>query len=162
MVQLIEVTFHNVIPEDDRDMIYENGVWSEMETTPYIFVGDPEENIANLINPDEIVIPMRRISIKYGCGDENNLWRLDSDTQYGFTREYLARSMVEIYRHIYCLTSYEDKHKLCYLSGIVKREMFAPFGQYGPNNPFCGGLDYIAVHTLTQVKDNIFEMQYDT
>lgn len=91
MASKIEVRFSSVTLDDGIRTI-----------SPYISLADPEDDIAAQKAPNELVIPLGTIRIRYDYPLENEvIHEYLADRDEGFTRAYLARIISDEYKKIY-------------------------------------------------------------
>jgi hypothetical protein len=68
----------------------------------YIDVENPDEDIKNQQYPEEIVIPMKKIQIKYEYPLlKSKIFEYEAKNEFGFTRAELAEKVCEGYQKIY-------------------------------------------------------------
>lgn len=81
---------------------------SKEDPSPYVHLADPKDDIANMLEPDEIVIHKKKIRIKFDYPiDSEPVFLLEAPAgSAGFSRAQLAYTVSKIYQYIY-----EDEDK---------------------------------------------------
>lgn len=132
----------------------------ELDNSDYghIHLADPTETVRHLKNPDEIVIPMRKIIIIIDYPLENPVrFELNSKSDYGFDRAELAEKISLAYQKIY-----REEYEAVGDPGTVTPFMFnraTSSGPYGIWGHYIDDLDLIEVE---QIENNIFGLSVDS
>ena len=131
--------------------------WNKNNTSPYISVASPSRDIAAQRNPNDIVINMKEIKVKYTYPlTHSEILTFNADNDTAFTRSELARKICEGYKFIYD-TEHAAVSDPGHLPGMLNRKRSqGPYGIWGHD---IGDLD---LHTVEQVNDNYFTLWVDS
>ena len=134
----------------------------EDNVSPYISLENPEEDIQGQRFPDEVVIPLPKIRVRYDYPLETEtILSFDADTPAGFTRAHLARQIAAGYHRIY-----QEEEAVVgnpgHIPGMMNRKRSrGPYGIWGHD------LGDLVLAGATQVaasgKDSdLFELEVDS
>ncbi len=114
-----------------------------------INISDPDEDFEALVNPDEVVIPMKTIKIiyDYPLDDTSIFETYEADTSEGFTCLFLVKKIVEGYKQIY-----ETEKEATGSSKIPSK------GSYG----LYTEIDSLLLQSVKQMRNDVFVLGIDT
>ena len=93
-----DVTFAVILPKAKA-----GAYGSKEEPSPYVHLKDPKDDIANMLEPDEIVVHKKKIYIKFDYPiDSEPVFILEAPQgSSGFSRAQIAYTVSKIYQYIY-------------------------------------------------------------
>ena len=140
---MITVNFKSYQAEDDSDE------WS------YIHVADPDHDIKNQVDPDEIVINMNKIYVRYTYPLTNHVI-LEFTADNGFTRAELAKKVCAGYKQIY------DEEEISGKPGYIRPGCLNRATSHGPYGIWGHVIDDLVLYEVVQIQDNLFELGVDS
>lgn len=112
-----------------------------------IHVESYSEDIKKQRYPDEIVIPMRKIRVKYTYPlTESVIFDYETKNELGFTRAELAKKVCEEYQKIYA-------HEIGVITDRAIDHKILPYEIWGSLN------DKLALQEVTQIEGNMFGLK---
>lgn len=146
---MILVTFES---RYDESLGWDN----EDNVSPYISIANPESDIQNQRQPDEIVIPLTTIKIEYDYPLSCRVI-FEHTNLAGFTRADLARLVSQDYHHIYDEEVETSATEIGLIPGMFNRTRSN--GTYGIWGHEIGDL---VLRQVRQMNDNIFCVSVDS
>lgn len=130
--------------------------WTKENTSPYIQISDYGSDIAAQRNPNEIVLPMKKIRVKYNYPLSRTVifeFTADGDC---FTRAELIRNICEGYVKIY---KEEDDagHP-----GTVSKQCLNRAQSHGPYGIWGHDISDLVLHRVSQLEGNLFLLHVDS
>lgn len=129
------------VKRGDDDITFEHPVDYDTETSPYIQISDPEDDLDAMPNGDEIVTPAV-IKVLFNYPLENPVIVTFSDGP--FSRRQLAEIICETYAEIYRTEDETTRTQVGLMPGMLNRNQTN--GKYGIWGHSIGDLALHAVH----------------
>lgn len=144
-------TVRNPITVKFESRYDETIAWGRDNISSYIDIEDPTESIAKQRYPDEVVIPMLHIRIKYDYPLEwPVILKYRTSNPRGFTRASLARVVCRGYKKIFCKDSVTSFDNISWWVG----------------EPINGECNYcigdLGLRTVTQEEGDLFVLEVDS
>lgn len=133
--------------------LWEGVDWDDQDDiNVYIDVADPDEDIKKQRYPDEIVIPMKKIKVKYTYPlTENVTFDYETKNEIGFTRAELAKKVCEGYQKIYA-----HEEGVINDPTIKEKDKILPYEIWG----HCIG--DLLLYEVSQLEGNLFKLSVDS
>lgn len=146
-----DITFESRYePSDDWDD-------SDCEISPYVSLAYPAEDIAGQRYPEEIVIKLKTIRVKYDYPLSHEvILSFDADRPEGFTRAHLARKISEGYQQIY-REEEEAVGNPGHIPGMANRNR-----SNGPHGIWGHDLGDLLLHSVSHEGGDLFSLGVDS
>ncbi len=144
MLEYLQITF-KASCDDDRDSDAEPGdSCSPEDPSPYVHLAAPEEDVANMVDAEQVVIPRAsiRVAVDYPLREEH-VFTLNSNDSAGFRRGELALKIAQLYQRIYAEEERSSAEPAGLVPGLLNRTRTE--GTYGIWGHDISDLDLVGV-----------------
>ena len=122
---------------------------SAQDPSPYVHLADPAEDLANMVDAEQVVIPRAsiRVAISYPLQEEH-VFTLNSNDSAGFWRGELALKIAQLYQQIYAEEDRSSAEPAGTIPGLFNRNRTE--GTYGIWGHGLGDLDLVWCTSQTE------------